>query len=268
MLTDPFASYREGQLTWENAASRMLKATVHCPQESSYLGKVHELQAVFRTVRPAHVRVLAYHSDPLPFVAAASLLESVTQVFFHHGDHQPSLGCTLEGYVHVDFSEYLQKICQHNLARPAIHLPVCVPDQGIKRFSKPTVETLSVVSSGGALRYRKDGHLAYPTVIAEILRAFGGRYWHIGTLEPSWRNAIAIANRGCGMPEARFKYVANVSSLWQTLHEIDAHVYLGSFPVYGARESVEAQGCGYPLVDYSSPDRLPLLMASRIFLER
>ena len=97
VLTDMFGSYQSGRLKVADARARMPKAMVHRLEEPSFAGKVRELQAVFSAVRPECVLILAHHPDPLPYVAAASLPASVRKVFFHHCDHQPSVGCHLAG---------------------------------------------------------------------------------------------------------------------------------------------------------------------------
>ncbi|MFZ6644597.1 hypothetical protein ACO0LO_02685 [Undibacterium sp. TJN25] len=268
VLTDLFGSYQSGRLKVADAAARMPKAMVHRLETPSFAGKVKELQAVFNAVRPECVLILSHHPDPLPYVAAASLPETVRKVFFHHCDHQPSVGCTLPGYAHVDFTEHLQGICQSNLGRPTVHVPLYVADRGVKTFTRPTLETLTVVSSGSANKYKRDSALAYQHVVAEILSVTGGSYWHIGHLDDAWLGLISQALLARGIAVSRFCYLPHVPSLWDSMKEIDGHVFLGSFPIPGGRGSIEAQGCGYPAIYYANDDRAPLLRHADIFANK
>ncbi len=71
-----------------------------------------------------------------------------------------------------------------------------------------------------------------------------------------------------GINPARFAYMRSVPSLWDTLKEIDAHVFLNSFPVAGVRGSIEVQGCGYPIVFFADDDRPPLLQHTELFADQ
>ena len=174
----------------------------------------------------------------------------------------------MPGYEHVDFTEHLQTICEKNLGRPATHMPLYVADRGVKTFSSPTLETLTVVSSGSSNKYKRDGALAYQHVVTEVLDLIGGEYWHIGHLDDAWLALIRESLKARGIAENRFCYVAHVPSLWDSLKQIDGHVFLGSFPIPGGRGSIEAQGCGYPVVYYANDDRAPLLRHADIFANK
>ncbi len=267
VLTDLFGQYQSGKGTVETATDRMPKAMVYRLQKKSMFEKVRELQTIFRAVRPASVMFMAHHPDPIPYVAAVSLPRSVKKIFMHHCDHNPSLGGTLDDYVHVDFTHHIQHICSKYLHRDSIVLPLYVEDRGMKTFSIPKPGAMNIVTAGSATKYKFEGPFAYNVVIADILAATHGHYWHIGTLNGDAPEVIVRTLRERGIDAARFTYIPSVPSLWDTLKELDAHVFLNSFPVAGVRGSIEVQGCGYPIVFYADDDRPPLLQHTELFAD-
>ena len=267
VLTDLFGKYLKGTEKIETATERMPMAMVHRLQKLGIAEKVRELQTIFRAVRPQSVMFMVHHPDPIAFVAAASLPRSVKKIFMHHCDHNPALGGTLEDYVHVDFTRHIQHFCEQHLQRKSIVLPLFVEDRGVKTFSQPAPNAMNIVTAGSSTKYKFDGPFAYHLVVAEILAATGGHYWHIGSLGDAIPEFIRNALRERGIDPARFTYIPSVPSLWDTLKEIDAHVFLNSFPVAGVRGAIEVQGCGYPLVYFALDDRPPLLRHTELFAD-
>jgi len=268
ILTDVFGQYAAGKDTMETASNRMPQAMVRILRKPGMIDKVRELQTIFRAVRPASVMFLAHHPDPVPFVAAASLPGSVKKVFLHHCDHNPSIGATLDGYRHVDFTHHIAHICAEFLHTKPIVLPLFVEDHGVKTFSAPKPGAFNIVTAGSATKYKFEGPFAYHQVVADILQACGGHYWHIGTLNDGMPELIRRTLDERGIDQARFTYMLSVPSLWDTLKEIDAHVFLNSFPVAGVRGSIEVQGCGYPIVFFADDERPPLLQHTELFADQ
>ena len=265
VLTDLFSNYLTGKEAIEIATSRMPKAMVHRLIKLNLDEKVLELQTIFRAVQPASVLFMVHHQDPIAYVAAVSLPPSVKKVFIHHCDHNPALGGTLDGYMHVDFTQHLQTICSGHLQRKPILLPLYVPDLGVKTFSTPTLDTMNIVTSGSSVKYTFEGPFAYHLVLAEILSVYNGIYWHIGSLDLTRIELIKSTLRDNGIDDSRFIHIPWVPSLWGALKELDGHIFLGSFPMGGGRASIEAQGCGYPIVHFSSVDRPPLLKQTKVY---
>lgn len=267
VLTDLFRSYAKSEMQVDDAKVRMPSAVVHVLREGLYIDKVKELQAVFRAVRPGTVSFITHQPDVIPYVAAASLPLGVRKIFVHHADHHPSLGGTLKGYAHVDFTRHIGHICTNTLGAESIHLPMYVQDRGLKTFSTPIPGAPNIVSAGHQHKYTYEGEFAYQKVIAEILSSLEGHFWHIGGMEPKTVENIYACLKERGIDAARFTYIPPVASLWDTLKELDAHVYLGSFPIPGGRGSVEAQGCGYPIVYYTAEEQPPLLRHADMFAD-
>jgi hypothetical protein len=264
VLTDLFGHYQTGTEAIETATSRMPKAMVYRLLKLSLVEKVQELQSIFRAVQPASVLFMVHHQDPIAYVAAASLPSAVKKIFIHHCDHNPALGGTLEGYSHVDFTQHLQTICSGHLQRKSILLPLYASDLGVKTFSTPTPESMNIVTSGSSVKYTFEGPFAYHLVLVEILTAYNGIYWHIGALDDSKLELIKSTLRDHGIDDSRFNHIPWVPSLWGALKELDAHVFLGSFPIPGGRASIEAEGCGYPIV-YFCRSRFRLAHGSRAY---
>jgi len=170
----------------------------------------------------------------------------------HHCDHNPSLGGTLQGVGHVDFTDELAHDCALALDRPTLVLPLHVPDAGRKAFPPIEGRKWSVVTSGTHIKFARSGKVALQAIALTVLQATAGRFFHIGPLAPDWLAEIRLHLTQQGIDPERFVPLGIVSSLWQTLSGLDAHLYLGSAPAGGGRAAIEAQGCGYPVAFYRS----------------
>ncbi len=170
--------------------------------------------------------------------------------------------------MHVDFTHHIEHICAEYLHRKPIVLPLFVEDHGVKTFSTPRPDAFNIVTAGSATKYKFEGPFAYHEVVADILAASGGCYWHIGTLKDAMPELILRTLRQRGIDESRFTYIQSVPSLWNMLKELDAHVFLNSFPVAGVRGSIEVQGCGYPVVFFADDERPPLLQHTELFADQ
>lgn len=267
VVTDTFSSYADGRLEMASVARRMVGAEVCGLGSPAVVGKVRQLQSLFGSVRPARVLFLNHHHDPVPMIAAVSLPAACQRVFLHHADYLPTLGCTLRGYTHVDVTTRTLGLCSGFLEGRHEHLPLYAADLGAKDFSLVASLPAAVVSSGPGAKYSFAGPLAYPVVIAAVLKQVAGNFFHIGPLSDAEQQQIRVTLRARGIDASRFVYTQSVPSLWASLRELPAHVYLGSFPISGGRTAIEVQGCGYPAIQCAAPDDAPLLSAPDLYAE-
>jgi hypothetical protein len=96
-------------------------------------------------------------------------------------------------------------------------------------------------------------------MVATVLTAVNGSFIHIGPLPADWVAEIRSHLATLGLNPLRFDPRGLVPSLWLELLGLDACCYLGSAPVGGGRAAIEAQGCGYPVVFFKSPEENSLL---------
>ena len=213
--------------------------------------KARQLVTLCSRRQPAQIWYLQHHQDPVAFVGTLHA-GSARKMLVHHGDHNPSLGCTLPGVRHVDVTESLQRTCSAHLHQPADWLPLYVKDLGRRPFLTPSRKTpFSVVTAGRAAKFSMQGPVALPNIVSSVLRTIDGRFHHIGPLDDGSRQQIRKHLINQDIDPARFVTHGEVPSLWLALKQLDAHAYLGSAPVSGGRGAIEAQGCGYPVLPFS-----------------
>lgn len=250
VLTDLFGQRAKQPQQWDWIERQYDMAQVaDLPGETPWQ-RAEALHDFARRLQPRSIWYFNHHQDPLPFVATLHL-EGPRKVLVHHCDHNPSLGATLGGLVHVDITDKLQQTCSAHLGRETELLRLYVADQGVRGFAPVAGTDYSVVTAGRAGKFARGGPLALSRLVATTLATVQGHHYHVGPLDEAWRAEIAATLRGQGLDPARFVALGAVPSLWQALQQIDAAVYIGSAPVSGGRGGVEAQGCGLPVLPFT-----------------
>ena len=84
--------------------------------------------------------------------------------------------------------------------------------------------------------------------MACILEETRGRHVHIGPLPEDLSNQVRVSLEAAGIDRAAFHHVEQVESLWQAMKDWEVDLYVSSFPVPGARASVEIMGSGTPVI--------------------
>lgn len=268
VLTEAFAGYRAGvnDNGWLHEACAGLASVIVLPPQLDLWRRAQALLRLTRQFAPRNIFYFNHHQDALPLVGSFGHAGS-RKIFFHHADHNPSLGVTLPGMVHLDCTEEAAAGCAHALGTPTTVLPSYVPDTGCKAFDAASQQSFSVVTSGAAVKFSRDGEFALQAIAHTVLQATHGSFFHIGPLDPAWRGDIHAHLQQVGIDPSRFVALGPVPSLWQALAQLDAHVYLGSAPVGGGRAAVEAQGCGYPLLYYRATDRSALMAVDSVYAD-
>lgn len=251
VITNPWGNFDQPSLektAWIH--QRFPAADIIILKGDSLWEKAKELHTLCQTARPEQIWYLQHHQDPIPFVGTL-YAPACARIYVHHGDHNPSLGCTLAGIHHVDLTESLMKTCRQHLRREVSWLPLYVKDEGARKVQPISKKyPFSVVTAGRESKFILTGPVALQTVVRSVLTSIAGRFHHIGPLNDQAIRIIRDHLQSFGIDPARFVCHGEVSSLWQTLHSLDAHVYVGSAPVSGARGALEAQGCGYPVLPF------------------
>ncbi|MEO8154470.1 MAG: hypothetical protein ABI605_15475 [Rhizobacter sp.] len=267
VLTDTFSTYRNdpSYQQWVHPAYGDTPV-IALPQPGPW-AKCRALLALVRRLQPRNIFYFNHHQDPIGFIGTLGHAGS-RKTLVHHADHNPSLGVTLPSLAHADFTDELAAICTHELHKPTTVVPLYVPDLGCKVFSEPTPAAMSVVTSGTQIKFARTGELSLQAIACAVLRSVGGQFFHIGPLDADWLAEIHAHLAANGITPQRFAPLGSVSSLWGTLASLDAHVYLGSAPVGGARAAIEAQGCGYPLCFYRVDDPSSLVAVDSLYANK
>lgn len=257
VLTDALGNYGQGRPHVSLMPGGELACPVVLMPAGGLADKVRNLKRMMASLSPRTVYLLAHHEDVVAY-AACSPAAGVPAVLVHHCDHHPALGSTCAHYVHADVTRTAQRLCADHLGRPTEYLPLYVQDRGCKLFDYPLPE-LATVTSGSPVKYATAGPLAYHNAVAALLEAIDGRHFHIGELPNDYPERLRASLARRGIDPGRFVHIRSVASVWQTLREIDACIYVGSFPVGGNRALVEALGCGYPSAAFLCPADQPFL---------
>ncbi|MEF7616113.1 hypothetical protein V4F39_19520 [Aquincola sp. MAHUQ-54] len=249
VLTDLFGNYKaeDDKLQW--IRDKFSGIHVVCLPAVGMWDKSQALRRIVAHLNVDNIVYVQHHQDPIPFVATLSHPAS-RKTFVHHGDHNPSLGCTLKGLQHADLSDLLQQTCTQHLGHQTTLLPMHVADRGVRRSGAPDGRALSVATCGHPAKYSKSGELALHRIVATVLQAVPGSFYHIGMLDEAWITQIREHLAAAGVAPGRFVPLGAVASLWDTLLALDVGFYLGSAPVGGGRSAIEAQGAALPLIFY------------------
>lgn len=252
ILTDFFGRYAAGHNQWEVSAWLFPGVHVSMLPPSGPLTKVRNLLRAFAAIRPNAIYLFAHHQDVVPYAAATEAVD-LPQWFFHHGDHHPAVGATVRHYRHLDFTREAQKLCGQFAGAEARLFPLSVEDRGVKTFAYP-LTGVSTVTSGYFTKYATDGPLAYHGWIAALLSSGVVTHFHVGEIPDAYLDMIRRHLMQQAIDPARFRYMAHVPSLWETLLGIDAQIYVTSVPVGGGRTAAEALGAGYPIAYFTGSD--------------
>lgn len=265
LLTDVFGRYARGSLKWSGAAWLLPTSTVLKLPPVDLTSKIRSLLRTIASVRPSAIFLFAHHQDVVAYAAANAALP-IPQWYFHHCDHHPALGATVSHYRHLDFTRELQALCMRFSGSGNRYLPLCAPDQGVRRFDYP-LQSISTVSSGAFDKYATAGPLAYHELVAALLSRCASRHYHIGPVPTDYRETIDRILTARSIDPSRFVHIPQVDSLWSTLLSLDAHVYVTSVPVPGVRTAIEVQGVGYPVAFFSGEQR-PFLSLHSLYAPR
>lgn len=267
VLTDMFSSYRKepNHLNW--VYDTYPDTPVITLPQLTLWERCRALRTLTQRLQPRNIFYFNHHQDPLAFIGTLGHRGS-RKTLIHHADHNPSLGVTLPGLAHADFTDELAAVCERDLKQPTQVLPLYVPDFGCKLFSAAAPDALSVVTSGTQVKFARSGELALQNMAHAVLTSTRGNFFHIGPLEAEWLAEIKAHLETQGTDPNRFVAMGSVTSLWKALGSLDAHVYLGSAPVGGGRAAIEAQGCGYPLAFYRVNEPGSLVAADSIYADK
>lgn len=218
----------------------------------------YQIQRLRRMVikRGSMVFHVAHHHDVV-INAALSGVRHIPLFFMHHSDHQFSLGCTIENFIHVDLADHVHSICQHFLGSRSQLWPQGVSDHGRKIFEYPLEKIISA-TSGTLVKFTFEGPLSLPEIVRASLSSGAQLHYHIGPLEPAQLDQILNQLTRYSIDNLRFRYVESVTSLWDFLLKSDVNLFIGSAPMHGLRTAIEVQGCGIPILPFSQSGH-PLL---------
>lgn len=198
--------------------------------------------------RPDRIFLFNHQHDAVA-IAACQAKVGREIVFVHHSDRLPSVGAFLKSAIHVDVTPFCFNGCRHG-ARISDNrfIPLIANDEGArsKASERHGFHGLRTAAAGSQHKFLGDSSPSYPDAIAAVLKLTEGWHVHIGHLDGDKLTHFRNVLSQCGVNPERFVHVAWVPSVWQAMSQYEVDVYIGSFPVRGARASVEVMGSGTP----------------------
>jgi protein O-GlcNAc transferase len=250
VITDIYDRFAQSDLFARIAATFPSCPVFVLPREP-YLDKAIRLAGFINTCAK-HVFLVSHHDDPVAIVACQNTLDT-SYYFIHHADHNPSLGGHVKHFHHVDLFADIARLCANDLKRDVSVLPIYAKDLGRKQFHYP-IKRFSTVSAGTSNKFNFFGPVHFAELIVSAIRTCGGKHYHFGGLSDEQIQLIHAHLTRAEIATESFIYMGNVSSLWNGLLTIDAHIYIGSFPMRGGKGEIEAQGASFPLLIYKDPN--------------
>lgn len=264
ILTDLFGTYHKNPHQLEWIFDKFKHAEIIIVENMTLWKKCQEIQHILCQLNLLSISHFGHHQDPLPYIATLRLNFS-REIFFHHCDSNPSLGCTLPNLKHVDFSSKIASVCTEGINKPACTFPLHVKDLGVNFRERIFGNDFSVVTSGRQGKYSRIGPHSLQNIILTSLKTIKGNFYHIGMLDVSWIEEIRALLSANNINNTRFIYLGQVTSLWAELLKLDVAFYISSAPEAGGRASVEAQGSGLPVIYFSGTEAGPLIQNYSLF---
>jgi hypothetical protein len=239
--------------------------SIHRIGGATFLETCRKVLRHFRSAPPRRLFLLHHPSDPTAVVAAAALAGRGTEIWLvHHADFCPSMGLFLQGVRLLELTPRTCAFTRHVLGLDPIWLPLTCPDPEPAPRHWLRRGHLTTAFSGSVFKSDKANAYSYPEILTAVLRATGGMHVHWGSLHNAQREEIAGALDKAGIAPERFVYIPSVPTLAEGLRAEGVDLLLNSWPLGGARTSVEAMAAGIPVVWHSahpSHDRIRLQMS-------
>lgn len=250
VITDVYARFAT-QSFYKNIQSALPQCPVLVLPQESLLAKSQRLASLINTY--ARNVFLLTHQDDVTAVVACQPNFETDYYFIHHADHNLSVGSGIPHLKHVDLYGQRAINCHEDLDRETLFLPTTAVDQGVKTFDYASGK-LNTVTAGTFAKFKTEGSIAFQALVCQALSLGDGQHYHFGEIQAPVLQQVRDYITQQGLDVERFVYMGNVPSLWQALLEIDAHVFIGSAPIMGAKSDIEAQGAGYPLLAFKALD--------------
>jgi hypothetical protein len=202
-------------------------------------------------IAPKRIFILNHHQDSVIISSVQPFIYSTKVIFYHHADHNLCLGVHLKNAIHIDPHNVGFFNCQINEKIVGNHyLPLLVDDRACCVTVDDFLQNEELITCSSATYHKFNNFYLYPYVdlIAERLVARGGKHVHIGNIPDYELLKIANKLRQKRVDPVRFIHITWVPSLWDALVKNRVDLFIGSFPIGGARTIIEVMGAGLPIL--------------------
>jgi hypothetical protein len=205
--------------------------------------------------QPKIIFLLQHHHDSVAIAALQPQLHPWV-IFYHHGDHQLSLGVHVSHFLHVDPHPMGFHHCREKLGvKGNIYWPLIAMDHGHRSAEQAFMKNgrLKTCSSGSEAKFESHAYLyRYDDVIPQVIKSTRGVHIHIGPLSSPNLNKIYQRLEEEGLERHQFIHIPWVASVWRALIQEQVDLYIPSFPFGGGKACIEVMGSGTPIATHQS----------------
>lgn len=246
----------ESSLTGLKDRFSTLGLDVHLLQCLRRSERARELSSLICALAPEAVLLFTHPDDSVASVAVQGR-SAARVLFFHHSDHQPSLGATRSDYIHVDLTPTCNRFCRSRQTLRASLLNLTVRDVGLVN---PTgSDGLAAATCGSAHKYEGVQDFSYAGLLGNLLAGGVTRFVHIGDMPARQMDQIRAEIQARGQDSSRVTFLPNTPSLADKLKEVAPDFYLTSHPIGSGKATVEAMSVGLPILFVCAERTPPLL---------
>jgi hypothetical protein len=242
------AELTEGAL----AQTGIAPASLYRAGGSSRVETCRDILRFLRARSPRRLFLVQHPEDTCAIAVAAALAARGTHLqLVHHADIHPTAGLFLPGVRVIDLTPRACSFTRHVHGLPSVWLPLTCPDPGAAAPQFRRRGRLTTALAGSQFKTGQPSTHRYPDVVAAVLRATGGVHVHVGPLFDSQLDAIGRTLAEAGIEASRFVHVPSAPTLVEALRDEGVDLLVNTWPLGGARTSVEAMAAGVPMVWHS-----------------
>ncbi|MCK2055480.1 hypothetical protein [Methylobacterium sp. 37f] len=235
------------------AMSRLgeIDANIIVCDKGNLLDRLHWLVQQITRLEPSRIILLNHHQDSVVIAAARPFTEKTKVLFYHHADHNLCLGVHLKGAIHVDIHNVGFCNCREKeQVRNNFYIPMTVNDLGsdFVRQDFLSKNRLTTCSSASPHKFSNFYFYPYHELIIDRLEARNGSHVHIGVMSEGALQHMHSKMIERSIDPSRLVYIPWTANLWKALIENNVDLFIGSFPIGGARTAIEVMGAGVPML--------------------
>ena len=208
---------------------------------------------VVLSTNPKKIVLMNHHQDSACIAAMAPFLRSKEIIFFHHADHNLCLGLHLPNVAHIDPLNIGYFDCRYNEGiSNNLFIPLAIKDRGV-RSAKISNKDFNTCSSGSygpkfGIPYK---YKYFDFIIYRLLEK-DGIHFHVGNIPKEELEDFKSLLAKEKISSERFVHIPYVDSLWEFIKDKSIDLYISSFPMAGARATMEVMGAGVPILMHDS----------------
>jgi glycosyltransferase involved in cell wall biosynthesis len=260
--TETFASNRD--YANEQLNKIMKDIEIKYLEQRNILKKSEELINFINKKQGANCFFWITHNDIAQNISISSISSKQKVLVFSY-DHGTSLGVTNSQFTRILVKSEFQSNQLLTLHRKEKIVFVPIQIHSNPQFNDHTSNTL--VSASGAMREYKffqNHEIPFYQIAIDLLSKFKGRHYHFGPISETKILFLEGEFSKAGVPFSKFIHIPYEPNFQKSLIDLGVNLFINTYPVSGARISVEVQGAGIASINHTT--RLNNLPTSTDFI--